>query len=106
MRGGTVGLLVLVGCGRLAFDETPPDTAQVVNRPWGPPAQWTLARRGDDPGLTGDLLEMYFNVSSVDVYSTSRPTIADAWAAPAIVSELDSTASQSTPEPSLDGLTL
>jgi Tol biopolymer transport system component len=99
-------LLLLAGCGRLAFDEQPPADAMSVEPPWGQPELWGNFS-GDDYALTGDLLELYFNVASTDIYRATRASTADAWNPPgAIVAELDVTQSQSTPEPSADGLTM
>ena len=59
----------------------------------------------DDPTLTEDLLELYFN-RNADIYVSKRASTADAWGAPAAVTELNSAATETTPEVSGDGLTI
>jgi len=94
-------LAALTACGRIDFDDV-----SIAQRPWGPPEPWSLSLMGDDPSLTGDLLEMYINVGSQDLYVTKRATTLDAWSDLMLVAELDVAAAQSTPEVSADGLTL
>lgn len=66
----------------------------------------------DDPTLTADMLEMYFDsartggLGSGDIWLTVRPSVNDAWSAPVNVLELNSTASDTTPEVSADGLVM
>jgi hypothetical protein len=100
-----VTLIVASGCGRFAFDDRPSDTGVTVGA-WGVPEQWPLSIGGDDPTLTSDLLEMYINVNSADLYRTTRATTADAWQPATLVAELDVTQDQSTSELSADGMTM
>jgi len=64
----------------------------------------------DDPTLTGDMLEMFINASSrtanADVFVTTRASLASAWSTPMYVMNVSSTANETTPEVSLDGLTM
>jgi hypothetical protein len=80
-----------------------PDAA--VLGPWGIPTMVAIAPMGDDdPTLTGDLLELYFNRAG-NIYITTRATLADVWATPVVVAEL-STGAETTPEVTSDGLTI
>ncbi len=73
--------------------------------PWGTPTPVDVMMPGaDDPTLTDDLLELYFNANG-DVYVTTRSSLADAWSTPAVVAPL-SDANETTPEVSYDGLTI
>src|ERR1041385_7966918 len=100
-------LLALAACGRFDFDSrTPPDATDISQLPWGGLEKFVLATNGDAPPLPADLLELYINVNSNDIYRTTRASIADAWTAPVIVPELDVAAAQSTPELTPDGLTM
>ena len=79
--------------------------AEVPLGPWGTPS---LVFPGsgsvdDDPTLTGDLLEIYFNRANL-VYGATRASVTDAWSMPSVVSPLGSP--DTTPEVSLDGLTM
>lgn len=74
--------------------------------PWGAPAAVPITPMSDDdPSATGDLLELYFN-RDADIYVVKRASTADAWGAPAAVAELNSTAAETTPEVSYDGLAI
>jgi len=57
----------------------------------------------DDPTLTGDLLEIYFN-RNADIYVATRTAIGQPWSTPARVDELSSTGNETTPEITSDGL--
>jgi hypothetical protein len=75
--------------------------------PWGAPVQVALVGTGgdDDPTLTADMLEMYFNRAS-DIYVTTRATRSDPWATPTLVAEVSGISLETTPEVSGDGLSL
>jgi hypothetical protein len=73
--------------------------------PWGPASAAFTAMGDDDPTLTDDLLEMYFNRSS-DIYVTTRATTLDPWSTPTLVAELSSSYAETTPEIVGDGLTI
>jgi Tol biopolymer transport system component len=67
----------------------------------------------DDPTLTADLLEIYFDsdrpatgAAMGDIWVAKRANAADAFSAPQIVTELASLADDTTPEVSADGLTI
>jgi hypothetical protein len=78
---------------------------QVVFGPWSPPMPVLTAMGDDDPTLTEDMLEMYFNRSS-DIYVAKRATTADPFGTPTRVDELSSTSPETTPEITYDGLTI
>src|ERR1041385_2596536 len=59
----------------------------------------------DDPTLTSDLLELYFNRSS-DIYVSRRSKVSDPWGAPSLVTELSSASGETTPEITSNGLTI
>ena len=74
--------------------------------PWSTPKLVSIsAPNDDDPTLTGDLLELHFNRAG-DILVTQRASVADDWTTPTLVAELSTTAGESTPEISLDGLTI
>ena len=74
--------------------------------PWSAPTPVPITPVGDDdPSLTGDMLELYFNRSN-DIFVATRASTADAWGTPLAVAELNSTAAETTPEVSSDGLTI
>ena len=64
----------------------------------------------DDPTLRGDLLEIVFNTTrdgTPDLYVSTRATDTDDWPAPVPIVELNDAAyTETTPELSLDGLTM
>lgn len=64
----------------------------------------------DDPSLTDDLLELYFNsnrdLSGTDIYVSTRETISDPWGPPTAVAELNTTNPETNCEVSGDGLTI
>ena len=67
----------------------------------------------DDPSPTGDLLEPYVDsdrpgagAAMGDIWVARRGSTADPFGAPALVTELASTADDTTPEVSADGLTM
>lgn len=66
----------------------------------------------DDPSLTGDRLELYFNSGrgggpgGGDIWFSTRASTSDPWGAPAVVPVVNSAQAETTPSISLDGLTL
>lgn len=68
-----------------AIDAGPPD-AMVPLGPFGAPVvlgQFDApAQLEDDPSVTGDLLELYYNLGNVDVMVSTRATPGAAWGAP------------------------
>jgi hypothetical protein len=105
MRLGALAVVVVGGCGRIAFDPLG-DGSENPAAPWSAPEEWAISPSGDDPALSQDMLEMYLNTGSVDLVRTTRASKADVWSASAVVSELDVAAAQASPELSYDGLTL
>jgi hypothetical protein len=59
----------------------------------------------DDPSLTGDLLEIYFNRNN-DIYVAKRASLSAAWGTPARVDEVSSVSIETTPEITSDGLVM
>ena len=66
----------------------------------------------DDPTLTADLLEFYFNSFRAggrgggDIWVSRRGSPSDGWATPVLVTELSTPSGETTPEVSADGLTM
>lgn len=63
----------------------------------------------DDPGLTGDGLELYVASKASgneDIYVSRRASRNDPWPAPVVVPGMDTTATEKAPQPSASGLTL
>lgn len=66
----------------------------------------------DDPTMTADGLELYFNSNRTggaggnDIWLATRASRSDAWAAPTPVAEVNTTLSETTPGVSADGLSL
>src|SRR5262245_48718825 len=77
--------------------------------PWQPPTRVILvlpaAGAVDDPTLTDDRLELYFNFQA-DIFVATRASVGAPWSAPVRVAELSSTANETTPEITGDGLTI
>lgn len=94
--------LVLTGCFNVPA--APPDATPGLG-PWGPVSPALTAMNDDDPTLTDDMLEMYFNRDS-DIYVTTRATTSDLWGPPVLVAELSSSFVETTPEIVGDGLTI
>jgi hypothetical protein len=92
----------VAGCFNLP---APPPDAKPGLGPWGPASPAFTAMRDDDPTLTDDMLEMYFNRAS-DIYVTTRASTSDPWGTPMLVAELSSSFSEETPEIVGDGLTI
>jgi hypothetical protein len=75
--------------------------------PWGAPAVIaTLPAGADDPTLTDDRLEIYFQLAN-DIHVARRASVSEAWGPSSVVAELSSaTAIENTPEVAGDGLTI
>jgi len=109
-----LGCLALAACGRINFDATnnavDGDASPVMGR-FGTPVridELGTIGKNEDPSLTGDMLELYFNSDATgagDIYVSKRAAVTDPWGAPQLVVELSSSAEENTPEVSLDGLT-
>jgi len=109
-----VAAIGVAGCGRVGFDQTAP-AADAALGAFGAATRISElsdpATRDDDPTLTSDLLEIYFNSEraggpgSGDIWRAERPTADARWGTPALVAELSSPASETGPEVSADGLT-
>lgn len=124
IRLAALGIL-LVGCGRLGFDDQPgvmpadarhdaPDASPPTG-PFGTPApvaDINTTSAEDDPSLTADGLELYFNsnrpggTGGNDMWVATRAAIGDPWGTPRAISELNTTGDDATPVVSHDGLTL
>lgn len=72
--------------------------------PWGTPTSLMLPANADDPSMTADALELYFNLGG-DICVSTRETATDPWGAEVKVEELSSTANETSPEvlPDLEG---
>jgi Tol biopolymer transport system component len=66
---------------------------------------FTTTLTADDPTLTADMLEMYFDNGS-DIYVTKRKALIEAWTVPTPVAELNSVGNDGTPRVSGNGLIL
>jgi hypothetical protein len=109
-------IVIATGCGRLAFD--PRVDASGIDAalgPFGTPVQVTELNVGmagisdDDPTLTDDMLEIYFNSNRSgggEILRSTRTRVSDPWSAPQPVNELNSAATENTPQVSGDGLTI
>jgi hypothetical protein len=76
--------------------------------PWAAPVPLgvtPVTGSDDDPTLTADLLEIYFNAAD-QIYVSRRPAIGLPWDAPSVVVELSSASPETTPEITADGLTI
>jgi Tol biopolymer transport system component len=124
----TLAALVLAaaGCGRVGFadrsadarvptGEAAPD-ASLLAQPFTNVTEVAVINGAgtseDDPTLTGDLLEIFFDsdrpggMGNGDIWTAKRATAADPFGTPTLVAELASPADDTTPEVSLDGLTM
>jgi hypothetical protein len=75
---------------------------------WATPTALSLTGDGfdDDPTLTDDMLEMYFNRSN-DIYVTTRTSLSGAWSDPQLVDALSGASElETTPEIVSDGTTI
>ena len=92
------------------------EPAQVSYGPFGEPQVIAaLAAPGyddDDPTVTGDRLELYFDsdrpggAGMGDIYVSTRPSPSSPWGAPSLVAGINSGSRETTPEVSRDGLRL
>jgi hypothetical protein len=84
-----------------------PADAVIELGPWSTPAVMTIATLAgdDDPTLTEDRLEIYFNRAN-DIYRATRASLSDAWSTPVVDVQLSSAAGEGTPEITSDGLTI
>ncbi|HEU0035861.1 MAG TPA: hypothetical protein VFQ53_34850 [Kofleriaceae bacterium] len=120
-------VVALSACGRFGFGSEPdPDAIAAMGDgspdapPLGPFTSITLvpgindpAAQDDDPSLTADMLEIYFDSERAaagggngDIWFASRTTITEPFSAPVLVSELTSPGDDTTPDVSPDGLTI
>lgn len=118
-------LTVCMACGKLGFESvasdgppadsacaTPtPQLAAPPSVPFGAPVLVTELNApggSDDPTLTADQLEIFFESArdgTARIWRATRATRSDPWSVPAPVVELDGTGAN-TPEVSRDGLTM
>ena len=103
-------VLVLAACGDNLPGPAPDAAADAYVDPlgrWGIPVPVFAASTtdDDDPTLTADLLELYFNRER-DIYVATRATVSSPWSAPALVAELSTPSFETTPEISGDGLAI
>jgi WD40-like Beta Propeller Repeat len=127
--GRALVAVVLVGCrftpgvltdDAAAADDARPDIAiaedaavteidatpdALVLGAWGTPVMRISTGSPDDPTMTDDLLELYFNSNS-DIWRATRATPTAAFDTPAQVPSLSSGANETTPEITGDGLTI
>ena len=95
------------------FDSTLGDAASAGDAPvdlgpWGTPqpiASLDLGQSYDDPTLTGDLLEIFFNAND-DIWVATRLDTAADWGMPVLVDGASGPDIDTTPEVSPDGLTM
>lgn len=114
-------LAMLAGCGRISFDARPGDAGgdgtvdgAMQDGPlmFGTPEELTMlssAGDEDDPTLTDDELEIYFESNrggTADIYFASRADRMSPWSAPVAVAPLMSAGDEFCPKVSADGLTL
>lgn len=92
-----------------------PDAAAVTLGPFGEAAPVAVLNTGsndDDPSLTGDLLEIYFDSGRAggagggDIWMSSRASVDATWETPSNVAEVNSAGDDATPFVTLDGLHL
>lgn len=86
-----------------ATPDAPPDA--YVPGPWGAPSLLFNGGADDDPTLTGDMLELYFN-RNADIYVATRSATDQPWSTPTVVNELSTQFNETTPEITYDGLTI
>ena len=106
-------LLALAASGcRYGFDLSP-DAEVVATGAFSPPrliAELSDPQANDDdPTLTADMLELYFESNRFDagdIFVSRRASIVAPWSAPTLVAELSSTSDDETPEVAADGLTI
>lgn len=87
---------ILTACGRIGFDPLDAD-ARVADLaidaplgPWSAPTPVALPVLGadDDPTLTGDLLDLYFNRTGNQIFASTRTAVGQPWSTPVLVDEL------------------
>jgi hypothetical protein len=130
------GLAIVIGCllaacGRVAFDpratdgdggapdviaaDAMQDAYVAPTGPFGtaiPISELNTGSNKDDPSLTGDLLELYFDsnrpggLGGGDLWVATRTSTADPWSTPTNLAVLNSSGDDATPAVSADGLTL
>lgn len=125
VRGSYLLVAALAGCGfsvpaggapgDAPRSDAPRDAADapvdmvVPLGPWGTPTPITEISGGgaeDDPTLTGDMLEVYFNLNG-DIYGSTRASVTSPWPTPVPIAAVNSTtATETTCEVSPDGLEL
>jgi hypothetical protein len=94
-----------------ASSDTPSTDAPLPTGPWGSPMlvaqDSTAGVINDDPSLTSDGLELYFNRADQNIFVLTRTTTASAWSAPTLVaSGVVSTTHEDGPFVSADGMHL
>jgi hypothetical protein len=118
-------ILVVAGCGRVAFDQRPPDAVDAFDLcaaereelgAWSPPQPLTTVNHPtepeDDPVVSADGLELYFtsprppNLGQSDIWRSTRQSPEDVWGAPQPVPELSTAMNENTLELSSDALTM
>lgn len=114
------GVSLVVACGRVGFDASSPDAigtndaagngggdAGVLGpfAPAVPLAELDVPAGKDDPSLSGDLLEIYFNASN-ELWRATRATSDAPFGPPQLATELNTASAESTPELVADGLTI
>lgn len=80
------------------------DAAAVLGT-WGAPAEVMTPGGAENPTLTADMLELYFDITPT-IYVMKRATANDPWGSPAAVTELSGAAATFSPEITGDGLTM
>lgn len=127
---GVVIAIAMAGCGRFGFREGgdgPTDGVHVDAGPNDPDAGLGVfatpvaltelddpSQQDDDPTLTDDMLELYFDSSRDggagtgwgDIWVAKRSSVADAFGPPTLVAELASVEDDTTPDITGDGLTI
>jgi Tol biopolymer transport system component len=112
MRGmAAVIALLLAGCGRIGFDasaDAPARPDAALLGPWNPPTPVVLPVSGDDddPTLTSDLLQLYFNRGGSLILFATRTAVGQPWSNPVQASSLSSGTAETMPELAGDGLTI
>jgi hypothetical protein len=113
--GGTGGS---AGSGDASSDSASGDssTGEPMDVPLGPfgapvaVVELNAPGNEDDPSLTGDMLEIYFNSNrnsfNDDIFVSTRGSVDDSWEMPEPVGVVNSNATETFPEVSLDGLVL
>jgi len=118
---------LIAGCGRIGFDafaDGGTDAGTIDGAggdaallgPFSAAVEVVELNQGavnsEDPSLTDDLLEVVFSstraggVGGVDVWTSTRASIAGGWAVPVLAAAINTASDDTTPEISGDGLTL